>query len=368
MQVQVYDPVYTNTGVYCGSMPSSGSLKNDMNPFTKDGLKRIRTSAADRRERQHHRCRRVLLRGHLSRGSRLQRVEHPVSTTFVMRGRTDTGNPQSSPVLSTCDRYQFRGSAAPTANQLLSTNGSYNSELARTFHQWFNLCTFKPDRAGDYFLQVRTNVSLPSSTYAYSANNAQTNYIYKNNPSAVVATPSATTGAGANSMSLRVVPTMDSLRTKVSMSAWERMPILQIASGAATFNLVRALPNAKGQYISFEFFDAADGATGTITVLPPADATGDVAAPSGVPGCRAGVNDEPPTDYDPLTACSYRVNGTTTDGQIVHMVIPIPTSYSCDSSTLGGCWFRVRMDYGDGVTDLTTWSANIGGDPVRLIK
>ena len=28
------------------------------------------------------------------------------------------------------------------------------------FHQWLDLCTFTPDRTGDYYLQVRTNVAL----------------------------------------------------------------------------------------------------------------------------------------------------------------------------------------------------------------
>lgn len=365
IDVQVYDPAFANTGVYCGSLPTSGSLVDDMNPFSRDGRKRygrvLRVGVANATEGAEEFC-----PGDTSPGSTAAATA--TTTTYVMRGRTDTGDPANAPVLTTCDRYQFRGGSAPSASQLRSGNSAYNAELARVFHQWFSICSFKPDRAGDYFLQVRSNVALPSQAFAYSANNAQQNFIYKNNPAAILATPTLTTGAGANAFSLRAVTSSDSTRTKVSVSSWERMPLLQIAPGTASFNLVRALPNAKGQYVAFEFFDAADGSTGTVKVLPPGDATGDIASSSGVPGCRAGLNDAAPATYATLSGCSYAVDGRVTDGQVVHMVIPIPNNYSCDNSDLRGCWFRVEMNYGGSVTDLTTWSATIGGDPVRLIR
>ena len=35
----------------------------------------------------------------------------------------------------------------------------------------------------------------------------------------------------------------------------------------------------------------------------------------------------------------------------------------------GGCWFRIRVNFGSGsVTDQTTWSATVTGDPVRLVE
>jgi hypothetical protein len=105
-----------------------------------------------------------------------------------------------------------------------------------------------------------------------------------------------------------------------------------------------------------------------VKVLPPGDATGDVQSPGGIPGCKAGKNDTVPADYSSLTGCSYAVNGSNTDGQVIHIVIPLPNNYDCDDSTLGGCWFQVRLTYNATVTDFTTWSANIGGDPVRLVE
>ncbi len=33
------------------------------------------------------------------------------------------------------------------------------------FHHWVNLCSFTPAQAGDYYLQVRTNVPLNTGSY-----------------------------------------------------------------------------------------------------------------------------------------------------------------------------------------------------------
>ncbi|WP_298516020.1 hypothetical protein, partial [uncultured Nocardioides sp.] len=90
---------------------------------------------------------------------------------------------------------------------------------------------------------------------------------------------------------------------------------------------------------------------------------------SGIPGCKAGKNDTSPSAYTALTGCSVSVAGSSTDGQLIHMVIPLPQNYNCDNSTFSGCWFQVQLNYtSTSLTDFTTWSANIGGDPVRLIE
>lgn len=374
VDLQVYDPIFTNTGVYCASMPSQSNLVEAMNPFTVDGLRRYgrvrlpTSTSANENTGAGEFC-----SGDSTPGSNGGNTAAP-TTTFVMRGRTDTGNPLDAPVLTTCTPYQFRGQgSAPSAGQLRSNNDAYNPELARVFHQWFSLCSFTPDRAGNYYLQVRSNITFGGSAYSSNQNpRGQTpiQYISKNNSAAASLTPNnVTTGWGANAFSLRAVPSVASARSHVAVSSWERMPVLQLApDSTATFNLVRALPNARGQYLTFDFYDASDNGTGTITVLPPADASGDVMAPSGVPGCRAGKNDTAPAAYTTLTGCSYAVRSTDTDGQVVNMVIPIPSNYQCDDSTLSGCWFRVQMAYSGNVTDFTTWGANIGGDPVRLIQ
>ena len=45
-------------------------------------------------------------------------------------------------------------------NSLRQGQPGYSPALSRVFHQWVPVCTFTPTRAGDYYLQVRTNVAL----------------------------------------------------------------------------------------------------------------------------------------------------------------------------------------------------------------
>jgi Flp pilus assembly protein TadG len=370
IDVQAYDPQFTLTGVTCNTLPQASALVANMNPFaTTDGnVRYARFAGTGGIAAAEKFCAGDLYPGNGP-------TNRPTTTTFVMRNSTDTNNPAFATPMAACPAKQFRGFATtPTATMLRSNHNDYDPQFAAVFHQWYSLCKFTPTKAGDYFLQVRTNIALggPGSSFAANVNpNGQTKspVVYTNPTAAYAPVGDSTQGHGANSFSLRAVPTSTALRDDVAISGWERMPLLQIsANSTAVFNLVRALPNSKGQYLTFSFFDAADGANGTVKVLPPLDATGSVTGGSGVPGCKAGKNNTAPASYTSLTGCSVAVTGTQTDGQVMHMVIPIPNDYSCNNSTLGGCWFRVQMAYNGAVTDFTTWSANIGGDPVRLVK
>lgn len=361
IDVQVYDPSFVPAGLTCTSNPTSG-LSNNMNDWVSDGLTRYGSySTTNTTSAVRQFCPGDLFPG----GSTTARA---TNTTFVMRGKTETNNPDNAQPLVACPPKQFRGfTGAPSAGALTKGSSSYNDQLAQVYHQWVSVCSFTPTEEGDYYLQVRSNVSLGGSSSANT--NSLNPVIYTGNSAADDDEGNTEQGAGANAFAVRAVPSSTSMRDDIAVSAWERMPILQIAASPATFNLVRALPNAKGQYLTFDFFDASDGSTGSVKVLPPADATGDVKATTGIPGCKVGKNDAAPSAYTSLTGCQYSLNGSVTDGQLIHMVIPIPNNYSCNNAILTGCWFQVRLTFDtNNVTDFTTWSANIGGDPVRLIK
>ena len=82
-------------------------------------------------------------------------------------------------------------------------------------------------------------------------------------------------------------------------------------------------------------------------------------------GCKGAKN---AAAYTNLTNCTVTVTNTSHNGQLQHVVIPMPPDYNCNTATLGGCWFRVEIKFTGAVTDFTTWDANIGGDPIRLIE
>ena len=74
-----------------------------------------------------------------------------------------------------------------------------------------------------------------------------------------------------------------------------------------------------------------------------------------------------------LTNCSAPLNQSggvsLNNGKTETIIIPIPSDYTCNSNSFGGCWYRVVVAFASGtVHDVTTWDATIIGDPVRLIK
>jgi hypothetical protein len=250
-----------------------------------------------------------------------------------------------------------------------TNNAAYNPEVSRIFHQWVSLCTFTPSRAGDYFIQVRTNVSLGGTPQA-NVNPAGKTFdpmVYENNTAAGLAAGNTISNGGNNLFSMRAVPKVTSLRDDVAVAGFSRMPIYQNAGGStAKFNLIRALPSSAGQYVAFDFYDVADASgAGSVRVIAPTDATGSIKSGSNIPGCRGALNG---ASYTSLTNCTVAVQKATHNGQLQHMVIPLPADYSCNPATLGGCWFTVEVTFASKVTDFTTWDANVGGDPVRLIE
>ena len=117
----------------------------------------------------------------------------------------------------------------------------------------------------------------------------------------------------------------------------------------------------KAAGLDFAFFDAGDAASnGTITILPPTESTNGIGTCTGS-GVVNGT----------LTGC--RITGISAangwNGKTQHIRVQVPPGYTCTESSAGGCWYRVQVGFGSGtVTDVTTWTAVVEGDPVRLIE
>jgi hypothetical protein len=364
VDVQIYDPAYIQTGISCsGSTYNPGTFTNSVNDYTTtDGATRYATGTSN------------YCPGDYNPGGAAGTAP---DTTFLMREQTDTNDPSKAAVISGCTK-QFAGSSPAVTAAMLkkyssgtTNSATYNRELARVFHQWVSLCSFTPTRQGDYYLQVRTDVSLAGTPIGNT--NAQgttsNSIVYTGNAAAGAAAGNTAAGVGLNSFALRAVPAVTANRSKVAVAGWSRMPILQNASAStAVFNLIRGLPSSKGQYVAFDFYDAGDGSGssgGTVRVIAPTDSTGSIKSGSNIAGCKGALNG---LNYTNLTNCTVPISNATHDGQLQHMIVPIPNDYNCDPATLGGCWFQVEVKFTGNVTDFTTWDANIGGDPVRLVE
>ncbi len=383
--LQIYDPSWVSTGDLCDASPTVTTglaLANAMNDYTTtDGTTRYDSTNN------------AFCSGDVDNGT----GSTPITTSFGLRAPTTTYQPTNGAPVSGCAKqypgYRMTtGSNTQTNPDPISTgtlakgittttttttgghtttttstsaNPKYNDNLAKVFHQWVPFCTFTPTAVGDYYLQVRTNVAVASgatldSDGAYAGNNK----IFTQTDD-----DTSVGGVGNNRFSLRAYNSSSAVRGAVSVSGWQNMSIYANYAGSSpTFNLVRVIPAAQTKTLNIHFFDLGDisGGSGTITVLPPTDAKQGTVAMTSFSGCTgAGV-----TSSIGAGCQISNVTSSTYNGRLQTISVPIPNNYTCNSTASGGCWVRLQMNFpgATSVSDTTTWSASIDGDPVRLIK
>jgi hypothetical protein len=374
IDLQLYDPAFVYSGPQCDALDPSSSFTSSSsynNYVTSDAATRYSQSSASTSPSE---CSGDSFPGNGSGA----RTKHPMTTSFVLRNQTDSLDPMQATVTTDtsgkpCIKQYGAYNSTPTETQLKRKNSSgnvtstYNDDLAKVFHNWVSMCKFTPARSGDYYLQVRTNVSTGGTPD--SNTNGLSPLVYSGNTNAAAANGNTTSGEGANSFGVRAVD--PGYEKYVAVSAYNHMPMWQNGSAStATFNLIRVLPGAKGYSISFSFFDVSDAdlGVGSIQVLPPTDATGTVTTNPFPGSCKAsgGYAGAGPTT---LSNCTASVSHSTNDGKIETITIPIPPDYECNYSDNSGCWYRVKVNFSSGaVHDTTTWTAGIISDPVRLVE
>lgn len=361
VNLELYDPEFADTNGQwsssttsglCGALPPASSWptgSGNLNPYvTKADAKTRYASPQTTSDASNAFC-----NGDYFPGT----TGTPLTTTFVLRQTNLSNNPEQAAVQNSttgtpCEKQY--GGLDPTWSTNLLTSGAsgYNATLAQTFHNWVSFCTFTPSVAGDYYLQVRTNVSAGSTTAQMAA-----------------ATGNTTSGYGANTFSMRAV-TNSGLETSVAVAGYSHMPIDINATGStSTFNLIRVAPGAAGQFISFSFFDAGDATgNGAIKILTPTDATGSITS-TPFPGSCSAVGGAAGSGTT-LSNCNAPISQATNNGKLETVTVPVPTDYSCNYASFGGCWYRVQITFSgaSSVTDVTTWNATVVGDPVRLVQ
>lgn len=372
ISLQLYDPAFVLTGQFCTDkgLPDHKDLRDDMNPYAPTDA-RARYAQVD--STGYPSLTVPFCTGDSFPGSSSKKE---MTTSFILRQQHDSLDPMAASVQSSttgapCVKQYGALTKPPKDKELDVLESDYIEDLARVYHNWTELCTFTPTRSGYYYLQVRTNKSY---SFAKDA-------LIRNVPAGSVASvadaapDSSLAGAGSNAFGVRAVVTPGKERY-VAVSGWERMPIYANSTAAATtFNLIRVLPGAAGHFITFDFFDAGDAAgEATVQVLLPSDARstggGPLLTPFPAPGCttKGGSAGAGQTLVN-CTATLTRSGGVSrNNGKVQTMNIPIPTDYTCDTSLLTNCWYRVKVSFASGeVHDVTTWDAELAGDPVRLV-
>lgn len=271
-----------------------------------------------------------------------------ITTTYTVLGPAAIpGDPTSAPTTPICtksypgyDADLAKGLIAPTPAMQVTVNGVLTPEyLGHYFRQWDNLCPSTVNaKAGDYFIQVRTNLTT----------NGQPTQI----------------GNGHNRFALRATG-----GSNIGIYGNGKMGIYaNIGGGALTqFYLARLLPGDAGHTLTLSLFDIGDGGSnGTLTIVPPPDSNVSTGA---LTGCtmQLGIS----STYQPVNGSGCQVTGVnTTDygGKWLTVEVPIPSNYTCDVSNANNCWFRIQYQFDGFLNDTTSWTASLGGDPVRIIK
>jgi len=227
--------------------------------------------------------------------------------------------------------------------------------FGESFRRWATMCTVSNSNVvvGKYIVQVRTNVTAASpTTYNSSITTSGHNHM------------SFRTGFGTTGLN-----SVDG--TNVTVNALGRLPIYANASGADTrFFMARVLPADKGRTLRINLFDMGEGSQpGTLQILPPADYTS-MTGKTAFSGCSISRDNGGSLSVSPSTCTLSNVSSSSFNGRLLTIDVPIPADYTCNPAVVTGCWIKIKAAYpvGASVTDATTWSAAILGNPIRIVE
>jgi hypothetical protein len=145
------------------------------------------------------------------------------------------------------------------------------------------------------------------------------------------------------------------------------------AGSTAQFYLASVDPVYAGKTMDIDLFDPGEGAQSmqlldpngspvsftwdTPCTNPPAAATG------GCSGGPVGVLDVSGTGTQPV---GNAYSTSKYNNRTVTLHVPLPVNYSTTYGTK--TWWKIQYTVGSVPTDRTTWTANIGGNPVHLVQ
>ena len=333
LTVELFDPVWVNTGLSCDTNFSSGSTDatTAVSDLVSDGVTRYKRNVTGATPFYSPYC----------TGDNLYGGTQVMNTQFTLRDPgTSPWDTSTFPVHAGCQKTYagYSGTLFNALDQYTSgttPRGTYNAAITDGFRRWTTLCTIANPVLGEYLIQVKSNVGG-------NPNNAN----------------------AGNRFAIRAYGSGAGDKESLSIYGREKMGIYSNKPGVTTeFHLARVPTAAAGQVLNVILFDVGDSTTaGTVKIIYPPDAVG-----GPFTGCVGTLSSGSPVN---LTDCSLTVNNSTHNGKWQSVAVPIPASYTCDDADNTKCWVRLQYVYGSGSapTDVTAWTASIAGDPVRLVE
>ena len=328
LTIQLFDPVWVNTGLSCDTNFGSGSTAATAarNDLVSDEATRYAAGAS----------------GADCTGDNLYSGSQVMNTQFTVRDPgTSPWDTSTFPVHAGCQRTYpgYSGSLFNVLNKASTSTFNQgqpavdgNGTIVDGFRRWTTLCTIANPVVGDYLIQVKTNLGG--------------------------ATDNANAG---NRFAIRAYGSSAGDKESLSVFGREKMGIYSNAPGVTTeFHLARIPSVDAGQILNVRLFDVGDSTiSGTITVIYPPLAAGGPFSGCAGSGPASGT----------LTGCSFTATSSF-NGRWESLAVPIPANYSCTDSDYTQCWVRLQYNYGSSSqpTDVTSWTTSIQGDPVRLVE
>ncbi len=165
----------------------------------------------------------------------------------------------------------------------------------------------------------------------------------------VVEDPGGSDDRGLNRYSLRAWATDGTPRI---FGLGDMAVYVNFEDDSATFDLAEVPEVHAGKDLVIDLWDS-DSGIDSVLVKPPSGSTDCTwtSSKASVPGGTS-------------TGCSIPTGGYNFDNHQMQIRIEIPNGYTCGTD----CWWTIKLEYGGGANDTTTWSAHIEGNPVRLIE
>ncbi len=351
LSFQVFDAAWVNVGTGCTSnMPTSTQISGG------SGFTALTTKFADAATRYGSTT--SYCTGDQGWGAK------NVQTTFIFREPDETPwTNTDNPIINTSvcksvtvpaytpssSRWVYDTLMNATTGSLNATDGTIS--FAESWRRFSTFCSIPAAsvRTGTYVIQVRTNATSAAPTVASSS----------------------VTTEGSNHMAFRAGFGASGLSAvsgaNVTISALGRLPIYANgASADSQFYMARVMPYDAGRTLRINLYDMGEAnSAGTLQILPPAEYA------STFSGCSFSRDDNAALN---VTASTCTLNNVLAsagyNGRLLTIDVPIPTNYTCSTSSQTGCWIKIRANFpgATSVTDATTWSASILGNPIRIVE
>jgi hypothetical protein len=267
-------------------------------------------------------------------------------------------------------RYRVKDRAAsPGAAAQLREWTPTNTDCATMQNRWVTMYQFVNPGKGQYYLQIAD----PSGD-ALTTNRNSNQFAIRARYDGATTAPGAVGPTSWAKCSTIIGSTTPGYRADCpQIHGYRDIGVrATVSGGQASFYLASIGSDYGGRVLEVTLWDVGEGAS-SIELLDPtgAPATFDwetmdcgngVANPSG--GCtgRTAVLD---VSGDGMQPGLHRLSRSRYNDRPLRLSVTLPNDIAAAYGT--NTWWRVRYTAGGGVTDRTTWSVRVAGDPVRLV-